>query len=100
MQEPLELFEQCRIGPFEGLVQGHHNPCQQPILTARRIGNQARRDVIVQLSQKIAYKRRFAAADLAGDHSKAGAVHYAKLQHGERQSVVLAPVDQIWIWQD
>src|SRR5258708_4470861 len=100
MQEPLELLEQSRIGPFERLVQGHHNPWQQSILSTRRVRDQACGDVIVELSQKIADERRFPTADFASDYGKAGAVHDAKLEHGERQPVILAPVDQIRIRQD
>jgi hypothetical protein len=56
--------------------------------------------VIIEPAKKIANESRFPAADFARDYGKAGAVHYAKLEHGERQSVILAPVDQIRIWQD
>jgi hypothetical protein len=49
--------------------------------------------VVIQPTQEIAHERRFPAANFPGDHGKAGAVHYAKLEHGECQSVILAPVD-------
>src|ERR1700722_17000143 len=100
MQKPLELLEQGRIGPLERLVQGHHNPLQQSVLSARRVRNHAYGEMIVELSQKIADKCRFPATDFAGDYGKAGAIHYAKLKHGECQSVILAPVDQIRIRQN
>src|SRR5882757_3997544 len=100
MQESLELLEQSRIGPLEGLVQGHHDPWQQSVLTARRVRNQTCGDVIVELSQEIPDERCFPATNFASDYRKAGAVHDAKLKHGKCQSVILAPVDQIRIRQD
>ena len=76
------------------------HPWQQAILRTRRIRNQASGHVVVEFSQEISDQRRFSAADLAGDHGKAGAIHYAKFQHGKCQSVILAPVDQIGVRQD
>src|ERR1700675_3679172 len=88
------------MGSLERLVHGHHDPRQQSILGARGTRDQACGDVIVELSQKIPDKRRFPTADFASDYSKAGAIHDAKLKHGESQSGILAPVDQIRIRQD
>jgi hypothetical protein len=56
--------------------------------------------VIVEPSQEMPDERRFATADFASDYGETGAVHDAKLEHGERQSVILTPVDQIRIRQD
>ena len=56
--------------------------------------------MIVELPQQIAYERRLPATNFAGDYGKAGAVHHAEFEHRERQSVILAPVDQIRIRQD
>src|SRR5882724_7790942 len=100
MQESLELLEQSRMRTFERLVQGHQKPRQQAILAARRVGNYAGRNVIVELPQEIPYERRLPTPNFPCDYSKAGAVHHAKFEHGERQSVILAPVDQIRIRQD
>ena len=100
MQEPLELLEQCWMGPFEWQVQRHHDPWEQSVGRARRVRNQTGCDVIVELSQKIPDECCFPAADFASYYGEASAVYDAKLQHSECQSVVLAPIDQIRIRQN
>ena len=45
-------------------------------------------------------KGRLAGSDLAGDHRETGVVGHAELEHGERETVRVRPIDQIRIGQD
>jgi hypothetical protein len=48
----------------------------------------------------MADERRFTGADFTSDNSEPGRIHHAEFKHGECQSVDVAPIDQIGVWQD
>src|SRR5438309_8622948 len=101
VQKSLEFLVQCRIGAvLEGLIERHHDPPQQPVLAAWRVGDEADRYLRVEAPQEITQQSRFARADFTGNDREAGTIHHPEFEHGEREAVIGAPVDQIRVRQN
>ena len=102
VEKILEDFQQARDRALKRQIERHHDPLQQLVAAARRVGDQADIDAarVEAATQQMTHERRLARAHLAGDDGELRIVHHAELEHGKGHAMRAAPIDQVGIGQN